>query len=258
MAKRKKRTVRWERILWPFVIVNVAAGWYYSSATAVSSVRVVGARPSDQSRLKVILSETKDTPFSRLNGSNFESLAMELPGVSIARLSRNLFGRATLSIEYERPVAVIKASDGTGDSMLLGANGSVFMGAKDENLASVPEVRVAPKLEFSPLGLTNQFDGTALIAILRPAEARFGPAGYAVEVLAVNRFNVVIDGCRLELGNATKLDDKFAAFDVLVRTYPTLLSDCDSVIVTQPAKPACVPRPGKVVPYAIGAKKPEN
>jgi hypothetical protein len=239
-------------------VVNVAAGWYYSSATAVSSIRVLGARPSDQSRLKEIFSEAKDTPFSRLNGSNFESLAMELPGTKSARLSRNPFGRATLAIEYERPVASIRVGDKTGDVMLLGEGGSVFRVAKDEDVTGLPEVRVAPKLEFSPLGLANQFDGEALIAILKPAESRFGAAGYAVEVLAVNRFNVVIDGCRLELGNATKLEEKFAAYDALVRAYPTLLSDCESVIVTQPAKPACVPRAGKVVPYATGANSPQN
>jgi hypothetical protein len=87
------------------LVANVAAGILYSPATRIRSVRVVGAREDDKERIRGRLEKLKDIPYMQANLRRVESDLQTYPGLRKAELKGNLFGRATLKLEYRRPIA---------------------------------------------------------------------------------------------------------------------------------------------------------
>ena len=235
MAKRRRRTVRWGRVLWPLVIVSSVAGWFFSSATALTSVRVVGAKPVDEPRVQAVMQEARYIPFPKLNAANLESLVMDIPGVDTARLSRTPFGKGTLTVVYTAPVARIN----NGKTFLLGENGTLFADRGEENL---PEVRVNPKLEFGSSGLANQFDAPTVTHLIAELRDRFPSNRYRLEVPVIDQFLAVVDGCVIEFGDSRNLEGKFRLLDGLLRDTPNLIAVSKRVVLTQISNPASSPR----------------
>ncbi len=234
MAKRRRRKPRWGRILWPLVIISSVSGWFFSSATALTSVRVEGAKPVDEARIRGILETGRYTPFPKLNGSNFESLVMDIPGVDTARLSRTPFGRGTMVVSYTRPVARVN----NGKTFLMGENGTFFTDRGEENL---PEVRVNPQLEFGASGLANQFDSPTVMKLVAELGDRFASNRYRVEVPVINQFLAVVDNCVIEFGDSTQLDEKFRLLDGLIRENSNLIASSKRVVLTQIRNPVNSP-----------------
>ena len=188
----------------------------------------------DEARIRGILEAGRYVPFPKVNGSNFESLVMDIPGVDTARLSRTPFGRGTLTVTYTRPVARIN----NGKSFLLGENGTFFADRGEENL---PEVRVNPQLEFGVSGLANQFDSPTVMKLVAGMGDRFASNRYRLEVPVINQFLAVVDGCVIEFGDSTQLDEKFRLLDGLIRENSNLIASSKRVVLTQIRNPVNSP-----------------
>jgi cell division septal protein FtsQ len=107
--KRKRRRLNWGPILIVLLLGNITAGVFFSKLTSVVRVQVRGVPSWDRPRVEAILLAAKDTPAMVLNPHRVESEVQALPEAEVARLSRNVFGRANLAVQYREPVARVQA-----------------------------------------------------------------------------------------------------------------------------------------------------
>jgi hypothetical protein len=106
MASKSKRRPNWGPILWLLIGVNTALGLAYSPITSATQVEVVGARQSDQGRLRDALKGLADKPALSSKVGVLADIHRR-PDLYRAELSQNIFGRAKLTVTYDQPVAVL-------------------------------------------------------------------------------------------------------------------------------------------------------
>ena len=214
------------------LVANIGFGLAFSSATAARIVRVYGARPLDQARIKKELQFLGGVPSLRLNRSRAEAKLMFIPAMRQAVLNRNIFGRADVRLVYHRPIARLR---GTRNGY-LSDTGILF--TQPENDLELPTLRLAPMpkpglsvMQAWPLGrLVPVAEEVVRRDLLKKAEIELTSGGSVWLNLDT--------GTRVELGDTTMLAEKFGAFDSLIRSNPNLLSEASELILKSPSHPA--------------------
>jgi len=121
------------------LIANVYAGIKWSRLTAITKVRVVGALPEDQQRISDELGAFANIPALQVNPRKVETQLYGRSAVEKVSVSRNVFGRAVVELEYRTPVAQI---GGTGGAA-LSEDGVVFQAIQP--LKELPIVELPPE-----------------------------------------------------------------------------------------------------------------
>lgn len=114
MARKRRRRLKAGFVLFVLLLASTTAGMLVSSATAVTKVRVVGAKPWDHERIEKALQPLKGVPVVKVVPERIETELLQLSAMRSAELSRNLFGRAVLKLEYREAVARLESPAGVG------------------------------------------------------------------------------------------------------------------------------------------------
>lgn len=106
MPPKGKRRPNWGPILWLLLAVNVMLGLTYSPITSATQIQVVGAKAADQDRIRTALKGLADKPALAKKVAVLADLHRR-PDLYNAELNQNIFGRASLKLTYDEPVAVL-------------------------------------------------------------------------------------------------------------------------------------------------------
>jgi hypothetical protein len=242
--RRKKRSkIVWSRLLGLFLALNVGAGLAFSPITSAHRVRVQGARAYDEQHINAALQNLKDIPCLRVNGYRLESRILQSAEVRSARLSRNIFGRALLNINYYQPVACVSGTN----RIALSQEGVLHRTLV--SLDDLPKI-VLPKPAYFPgFALCSGWECSQLASIanrLKDYDA------LRKTILKVDsRGSVCLNsegGARITLGPTERLDEKFDKLDQLLREQPDLLLRARELNLVSPSRAAVILRTGGVQP----------
>lgn len=232
MPKRAKRRIRWARIIWLTVGLNLAVGFFTSSITAARTVKVVGALSFDTYRIESELSKLRAVPWARVDQPVVEEKLLFSPEVAAIDLRRNIFGRGRLEMTYRVPVARI---DGRTD-VALSDDGITFRTRqKIEGLPTVVlqdnERPVATFLGRSPLGK---------VALLCAAvTSRKSLQGATIEVFSTGSVCLNFRGAaRIDFGAIDELESKLKALDKILERDPDLIKRVVELNLMAPDRPA--------------------
>lgn len=210
--------IAWGPLLGVLLTVNLIVGVFASRITSVVKVQVEGVKPNDRSRIRAILQRIHSQPALQLNRHVTESLILEKSAVSRVEMTRNIFGRARVKVEYRRPVAAIANMAGAA----LGRDGVIFQESEEMNglpVVSLPSDVLLPS--------------TSLVGTWRSGEV----AGLAAELADLSKRNrVEISSLKsgglclnigskfaVQLGLPEKLDEKVEFLRKLIEDDPALL-----------------------------------
>jgi len=110
---------------------------------------VVGALPEDQARIQEILQRCENVPALRLDPRRVETLLAQRGCVQRAQVTRNIFGRAVVNMEYRTPVAKILGGNGAA----LAADGAVFQAIQP--LGDLPKVALSAEANVPVLTIAG-------------------------------------------------------------------------------------------------------
>jgi cell division septal protein FtsQ len=236
--KPNRRPLTIEAILLVVLILIVASGVMYSPMTSIVRVNVIGAEQFDRRHISAILAALQDVPYARLSPRLVESAVLETPEVHDAVFSRNIFGRAQLSVTYRKPVAKL-----VGDDLLcLSDEGVVYPDhqvAPGLPLVQAPDSLRNPALTFAvepPLvalsqvcaQLPSQVDKSQTVVLYNPDRG-----------LCLNVGN---GSSTVVFGSADRLDEKLQKLSGLLQQSPDLFRQCLTVNLMAPENPAVVYR----------------
>lgn len=237
MARTTKRTtLRPAPFLVLLLIINVAVGLCASPLTAVRKVRVDGAKDEDRPRIEAILRRLKGEPCGLINKHRIESLVMDDSKLRSARLDRNLFGSAVLTLGYRNPVARFQNHTG----MALSSEGVVYRADQlPEDLPTLSLTEDEPK----PFLTVSADWPCASIALLAARVREFVPSeSILIEYGTGSTLCLNIGTGKAILGSCDSLDLKLAKLRKLLADDPDYLSKIKSVNLVNPETPMIVPK----------------
>jgi cell division septal protein FtsQ len=230
-------------VLWALTFLNVAAGMAFSPITGANQVRVIGAKEFDKQRITRILGSLKDVPCVRVNGYSLEGAVLDLSEARSAELSRNIFQRAVLEVEYREPVARIFGQPG----LALSSEGVLFRSQrllKEYPLLKTPDRTQTPALAFcSPLtgkSLAHVCDNVRRLDQLQAVTVEVDSKG---SVYLHNGF-----GTRVVIGPPERMDEKLTKLAEILRSRPEILRQAKELNLISPSRAVIVPRTQGVAP----------
>lgn len=231
--KRRRRPFPWTAVLFVVVMAVAWTGMMFSPVTAARIVRVEGASPEDQERIKAALQPLRNVPMLRTRGLEIQSRLGEPSYVKSVTMAQNLFGRVHVSLEYHVPIA--RLADSVG--MCLAGDGTLFQPLVDAE-TELPEVRLAEGLRRPQIGFFAAWSprDTAEVA----AHVKRLLPDRQVDILVELRgvLSLEIDGrSRVTLGSGDDLDLKFDKLRAIVQEDPGLVDRRVEINLTAPNRP---------------------
>ncbi|MBN9502494.1 MAG: hypothetical protein BGO01_13845 [Armatimonadetes bacterium 55-13] len=120
--RRKRRPLAYGPIFATLLVVNIVMGIRYSRLTSITKVRVIGAAKGDEHRIKAILARYHDIPALQINANALMTTLNSRSAVNRVDVTRNIFGRAVVSMDYRMPVAKVVGMSGAA----IARDGSIF------------------------------------------------------------------------------------------------------------------------------------
>lgn len=231
--RRKRNPINWGPILTFLLIGNVIAGVYASRMTSIVKVRVEGAQPDDQARVRAILQRIHSQPALQLNRRITESAVLEKSAVFKTELTRNIFGRARLTVTYRRPVAKLAKLSGVA----LSREGVIFQTGEDLSglpILSPPEEALKPSLTIAGPWRPGEVAGLA-------SELANFSDRQVVEIIVLSNGGLCLNiGSKfaVELGLPESLDAKVDYLRRQIENDPALLVSGQTLNLVSLEKPA--------------------
>lgn len=240
MARKRKRRLK-GGVVWFFVLVSVACGLAFSPVTAITHVRVMGARPSDEARIQKELQWLNGRPCLMVYKPSVEEQILRNPLVKSADLSMNVFGRADLAIEYYRPVAVLKNAQ---NCVLTDAG---FLCAMPEPPPGLPLLELYPEGTGPDFSLSMMWEASRVAEICDRASKQGIIKNLSITVTRNGSvcLNSGVTG-RVDLGSPDELDEKFAQIHSILSAMPDLLAQRKELVLIAPKKPVTRPLQGSL------------
>ncbi len=224
-------------MFWALALLDVGAGLAFSPVTAADRVRVEGGQDFDRQRLARILSTLRDVPCARVNGYEIESRVLDLSEVKSANLSRNVFRRAVLEVEYRTPVARIFGNPGVA----LGSEGAVFVCRR--SLRGLPLLKTPASAHGSCVAFCSPMKGETLAYVCEKVKSMDQFRAGTVEV--DSKGSVYLHngfGARVKLGPSERMEEKLAKLAEILRERPEILRQVKDLILISPSRAVYVPR----------------
>jgi len=151
-----RRRLKWAIAVGAVVVLIVAALAVLGSGLfAVDSVRVEGARRTDQRVLDSIVADLEGRPVLRVDTDAIEGRLEALPWVDDARVTTDFPDAATIELRERSAVATVEDRD--GGWMLLDADGRVLAVSEEQPeglmVITVPDLPVVEVAKFAPRGV---------------------------------------------------------------------------------------------------------
>lgn len=221
--------------MWCAFAVVLIVSLFFSPATSIKTLRIVGAPGFERQRMQAIAKALKGRPYLSVNRQQILSLALENFAVENASYRGNLFGRGVLSLSYRRPVASIAGEDG----LFLSSKGSVFSWPVPVSL----QVSVEPPYEVGSRNLSvfgSWQSGTAALMCENIGE-RLPKTEWRLVVSQTGFVSLVPkDGCRVEFGSFEGAEDKVKTLEDLLKSRPKLLTEVSEINLSS-TRPVFVP-----------------
>ncbi len=241
-APRARRPISWSRVAWGALVLNLAAGLMASQATSLQSVRVVGLPDGTSTKaIEKAVEPLQAIPFVRAHSAVVEAQVLQMPEVESAKLTRTMFGRGLLTIEWAEPVAGIEGADA-----VLTRSGRIVYGMK------APDGVMALSLDPGQASAVPGFIGPYPTLELAQLVERVGRAMPGENwALAMDRAGIISiskpEGVKLIFGAPDDWDKKWTAWERLLTSDPTLPDQKLIVNLTAPDWPTKRPRPAEPV-----------
>ncbi|MEJ5171100.1 MAG: hypothetical protein WHU10_08940 [Fimbriimonadales bacterium] len=230
-------------ILGWLLALNLVAGLVFSPAMATRRVRVLGARPYDQARIRSVLIGLRGVPFFLVRGPWLEHRLAAVPYVESVSVARNLFGRAVVRMAYRRPVTRVASQR----NLALDRWGVAYL--SPEPVKGVPTVFL-PGPAFRPwLTVVAPFETRSAAWVCERASA-IRNLDLGSVVLTYQGAVSLRDrsGATIVLGPAERLEEKLDRLEEILSERPSLFESVRELNLTAPSRPAIVERPGVVEP----------
>ncbi len=231
--RRKRNPINWGPILTLLLIGNLVAGVFHSRITSIVKVRVEGAQPDDEHRVRALLQRIHSQPALQLNKRVTESALLERTAVSKVEMTRNIFGRARVSLSYRRPVAKIGGMAG----MALSREGVLFQTSQDLSglpILVLPEEALKPALTIAGPWRPSEVGGLA-------SELANFSGRQVVEISVLANGGLCLNiGSKfaVELGLPEALDDKVDYLRRQIENDPALLVSGQTLNLVSLDRPA--------------------
>lgn len=215
--RKKKRSIAWERLLVVLTIGNFAVGLLFSPATAATKVAISGGEAADSRFLIQTCQSLKDTPCLRIDPDALEDRTLANQRIKKARLSRNLFGRARLSLTYREPVALVAGSK----QVVLADDGRLVDWGTTTKPDTLPVV-VSPPAEAlrAQVGVGGAWDSRSVARVCELARTTGKDQHTEVIVESTGKVSLNLPGgSRAVLGFPDDLDEKFRRLAELMGTH---------------------------------------
>jgi cell division septal protein FtsQ len=235
MARKRKRRLK-GGVIWFLVLINVALGLCFSPITGASHVRVIGARPSDESRITEELQWLKNKPCVVVLKQTVEQQIYRNPLVKNVDLSQNIFGRAELKTEYYRPVALLK----NAKNCVLTENGVLC--PEPDPPAGLPLLEVYPEGTGPDFAISMTWEPANLAAVCDRA-LKQGIIKNLSIVITRNGSVCLNSGVtgRVVLGAPDELDEKFDQIRTILTAQPNLMTQGKELVLVAPKRPVTRP-----------------
>jgi cell division septal protein FtsQ len=242
MASRKKRSsARRFRLnlpwlwVWSLALVGVlGAGIYTSKLFQIRVVRVEGAQPWDEPRIRKLIQSLQGKPALQIQALAVEQQVEWEPAVLRSEFRRNLFGRARLVLWYRTPL--VWYVDARGTRRALARDGTAF-----ELRGDPPRLELDRKLVEGGSNLSI-FSERRLGSVLELAEKmqKWLPQQQGkLTILSSGGLSFkAAEGAEVEFGDRDRLDEKVEALRRSLEAEPDLLQRARSVNLVVPDRPA--------------------
>lgn len=233
MARRRR--INWSPVLWCLTVVNVLAGLAWSPMTSAAKVRVVGALPSDQERIREAVQRVKGKPALRDGAQAMLEAVYRRPDVRKVTWTQNLFRRGLLTVTYDPPVARLMGQPST----VLTARGQ--LSPTQEDVSGLPEVEffALVRSPMATLGRPVELQRVADVC-RRAVDLQIDNVSIQVQETGAVCLNSGKAG-RVLLGAPDDLDAKFEKLDELLAGNPRLLTAGKEIVLIAPSKPTVRP-----------------
>ena len=235
--KTKKRTrLRPAPFITIFLLINLAAGLYASRLTVIRKVRVEGAAEWDRPRLETILEGLRGVPCAQINRFRVESDTLSDSAYRSARLDRNLFGSAVLTVVYRTPVARFN----NHLQLAISDEGVIF---RSQHLPSdLPTLQLGDGQPATLLTLANDFPSSSIAYLAVHAQAILKPTPFRIEYGTGRGLCLNIGTGQVILGSSANLEAKLGKLQEELRSDPDYLSKIKALNLVEPKNPMTVPK----------------
>lgn len=210
-------------------------GLAYSPITSAAKVRVVGALPTDEARVRQAVQLLKGKPALRGGAERALEEVYRRPDVRTAEWSQNLFRRGLLELRYDRPVARVSSPLHT----ILTARG--LFAQTREPIDQLPELVLFAGARDPAASFGAKFEGQKIADICsRASTLGIQNLSITVQENGAVCLNSGRTG-RVALGSPDDLDTKFEKLQDVLANQPKILESNQEVILLAPGKPMVRP-----------------
>lgn len=204
--------------LWGLFAFVVVVSLLFSPATAIKTLRVVGAPDFERERMGQVAKAIGGRPYMTVNRKQIESMAMEHLAVRSARYRANLFGRAVLEMEYHSPVAKFERLEG----VFLSRSGAVFPWPLPVATSLAVEPPYLPGTRN--LSVFGSWQSGTAAAMCENIRERLPKTEWKLVVSQTGFVSLVpSEGARIEFGTIENALEKVQTLERLLREDPDLL-----------------------------------
>jgi hypothetical protein len=230
--RRKRRSIDPTRLLWVLLVANLISGLFFSRLTSIGQIRVEGAQPTDEKRIQALLVRVHDKPSLQVNPREVETWLQSKGAVAKAEMTRNIFGRALVSLEYRRPVGAIEGMKGVA----ISRDGTVFQ--CDEDLTGLPTIR-PPKDALEPhITLTGTWNSRDVAGLASELADISHARGLRITSSDEGRLSIIIGSkFAVDLGDSTRLDEKIDYLKGQLDAKPDLLESGRTLVLVSIENP---------------------
>lgn len=232
-ARRKvDRSPHW-RVFWAVAFCgSVAAALVASPFTVPIRARVAGAARHDEAKLRRIIGELSNTPSLLIDAEILESDLLLAPDLRSAAFRSNVFGRASLRLEYRKPVAMVEQKTAVDESGLRFQLGQ----------RKAPNLTISTKVEDFNTIITIS-DASALNRLARVAkklQVYLPKLVGTLEIDDTERISLRITDLVVEFGDMSSLDEKIQILAGALREDPERPQQGGRIILVDPDEPVQV------------------
>lgn len=236
----KRRSVnRGKQLLWFLLVANVVAGVFFSPATAVRKVRVVGVGAEHTALLDEVTAEWDSTPWVRLPLTRSRYKILQTPEFRDVRIESNPFGRALITLTPREAVAWLDREP----VMYLDSEGVLFSKSVpfDQEAGFGPEIElVLSSFPTEPSAtIVQHWEGGIIANLCEKLNSALPKVAFQVQL---DELGAIIlrhgDGREILFGSSDRLDEKLAKLIEIAGPTGELPDDIQVLNLVEPDRPA--------------------
>ncbi len=236
----RRYKVQWAGWLWLFAVLQVLLGLWLSPVTQLRKVRIEGARPDQEARLRTLIEEIRKIPAWQHDSQRLIEKILADESILKARWQQNLFGRAVLSLQLREPVA----RGPRGTNLALDARGELYLDpAADQKL---PEVVLPIDATKPSLSLVGEWDGRQVAGLAVELATKVPVLAWKIVLDSENKVSLRAEGvdAPVLLGTTDRYKEKVDQLRKALERRPALLQEVAALNLSAPEQPVIVPRGG--------------